>query len=112
MSRACDVSFQKCNHPNHVCQFIEKEDIIKLTNIMFDKGNNHYETSKHKDLNKYTMKALYKLSSSRVDNAFNIVDFGGDRFGIYGCSPSYMVHAFLEGVLKLCVSIFLDPLSP
>jgi hypothetical protein len=62
-------------------------------------------------MNKEAREALHKLSSTAVDNGFHHVDFGGDFLSIHGCSASDMMHAFLEGVLKLCVKIFIDHLK-
>jgi hypothetical protein len=82
MSRACNVSYEECNDPNHVCQFVEETDIKKFTDVMFDKVTNNMDAKELKQLKKETSKSLHKLSSNPVDNAFNNVNFGGDIFGI------------------------------
>jgi hypothetical protein len=79
---------------------------------LFDGNNDIVEETDLIRKRNDTGDALHKLSSTAVDNAFNCVDFGDDIFGIYGCSPSDMIDAFLEGVLKLCVESFIDPLKP
>jgi len=40
------------------------------------------------------------------------MDFGANKRGIFGATPTDLMHAFLEGVIKYLVRIFVDPVSP
>jgi hypothetical protein len=112
MSRTCKVSTYECNNPNHICNFVDQSDIKELTDLIFHGNNDNTDTADLNEMKKDAREALHELSSTVVENSFYLVDFGGDFFSIYRCSPSDMMHAFLQGVLKLIVKIFIDPLKP
>jgi hypothetical protein len=112
MSSACKVSLAECNNPNHKCDFVEKTEIKELTDLIFHGNKDITDVTELNQMKKEAREALHKLSSNAVDNAFYHVDFGGDFLSIYGCSPSNMMHAFLKGVPKVCIKVFIDPLKP
>ncbi len=51
------------------------------------------------------------FSSHRLLNAWDDIDFGNDgNFGIYGSTPTDMMHAFEEGIIPYILQILLEPM--
>jgi hypothetical protein len=106
ISRACDVQFKDCGNPHHLCCYIEQDQIQAL---QFQAMDRLPEDSDNPIVSVVDKKAarlkLKELSTHLVNNAFHKVCFGGDNRGIYGCTPTDLMHAFLEGVLKYCMMV-------
>ena len=88
----CDVQFEDSSNTRRNCTYILEEDIYILQQEAMNVGD--CATSKK------ASKQLQLLSTHVVNNAFDKVCFAGDSRGIYGCTPTDMMHALLEGVLK------------
>jgi len=49
----------------------------------------------------------------QIRNAFDDIDFGNDGGGgIYGSTPTDMMHAFEEGIVPYILHVLFDPMSP
>jgi len=109
MCRACDCNFNNSWDPWHKCTPIFQKDMKQLLDRHFDSDTPVSEVAFIKNvLNK-------KLSTHVSKNAFHQVDFGENpdtAVGIYGNTPTDLMHAFLEGVLKYAIKIFFKPFTP
>ena len=59
----------------------------------------------------YTL-LLHEMSQHRHFSAFAGCDFGANPRGIVAATPVDLMHAFLEGVLKYALRIYIDPMAP
>ena len=58
-------------------------------------------------------KVLEKVFSSHVvDNAFFKLNFGPNPSGIFGATPTDLMHAFEEGLVPYFLHVLIDPLLP
>ena len=129
MCRACCVSYADSNNPAHTCkwvaakvlqEFSEKasEHVEPLLDRVFEalspsaKKKRKSELSRLRKQRRLYTKLLHSYSQHRHLSAFTEVDFGANELGICGATPSDLMHAFLEGVMKYAIRIFIDPLSP
>lgn len=87
--RDCNCPTNLLNDPDVMCNFIQREEIIKKSK---------------KDLKKM---CFYKIEN----NAFNRHDFGGDLGGINGCSPPEILHQFLLGVVQTQLNFFSNAIT-
>ena len=56
-------------------------------------------------------KVLEKVFSSHVvDNAFFKLNFGPNPSGIFGATPTDLMHAFEEGLVPYFLHVLIDPL--
>jgi hypothetical protein len=60
---------------------------------------------------KYT-KILHGLSQHWHWSTFVGVNFAANSFGIHGATPTDLMHAFLEGVVKYIMHLVIDPMKP
>jgi hypothetical protein len=58
------------------------------------------------------VKRLHSMSQHRHISAFQKGDFGANKRGICAATPTDLMHAFLEGVLKYLLQLGVNPLSP
>ena len=67
------------------------------------------ETKKMHDIAQSSNGALRKeWSQHRVDNAFNYVTFADSKHGIFGATPTEIMHVFRSGMIKVAVQLVLD----
>jgi hypothetical protein len=107
MCRACKVTYQESNDPYHICEWVESKEFTELVDTIL--SNDPDITPKQK---KSATEALHKMSQHVVRSAFENLDFAGMPYGLFGCTPHDLMHAFLEGVLKYCIKVFIDPMPP
>jgi hypothetical protein len=55
---------------------------------------------------------VHKMSQHVVKSAFEDTDFVGMPFGFSGRTPHDLMHAILEGALKYCIKVFIEPMPP
>lgn len=112
LSRACSVSLKECANPKHQCILVNSRmfenwcslapapvKFRKKGVMSFASGDTEY------------LKKLHAASQHRHISAFVDVDFGANTRGISGATPTDLMHAFLEGVLKYLLRIIVAPLS-
>jgi hypothetical protein len=102
ISRACNCDFDNCGDPHHQCTYrtqapIEELQTIALGRYPDDPTGELVVPQAEKDEARLELRCS---SLHMVNNAFHKVGFGGDPRGIYGCTPTDLMHAFLEGVLR------------
>ncbi len=103
--RACNCSFEDLDNEHIQCRWLSAsstdETIDKLINC---------------DLNPVeTMECYRKLQAFCVHkcyNSFREVNLGINKCGILGATPTDLMHAFLEGVLKYSLKVFVSMLKP
>ena len=75
--RDCKVTYDESDDASHHCIWIEPSDVI----------------GKPK-------KEVNNLGFHKINNAFDSIDFGAQKLGIYGSTPSEPLHAFKLGLCK------------
>ncbi len=110
ISRACDAHSSNCSNTEVHCSYVKQQEIESLCQIaLFQKG---YDIKENKTYSKEEVDnaecRLHDLSCHPVRNAFHSVNFGNDPRGIYGATPTDLLHAFLEGILKYSMGIIFD----
>ena len=103
--RACDVTPEECDDPNHRCRFISMSDVYQLClagmqlynpeeyGIGIDLGD---FTEKHiKEAKLEAHENLRLLSQHMHINAFHDVCLGSNTYGLLESLPHDMMHAFL-----------------
>ena len=59
-----------------------------------------------------TRHILRILAQYECHVATHDLDFGGDRYGVYLCTPTDLMHAYLLGVVCYAVETMMKPLPP
>jgi hypothetical protein len=127
MSRKCHVPFKDCGNPSFCCGLVNATEMDKLSATAGDpfepvhgqfnaKGeplNAQRQTREaHTKMRREALDKLHSMSQHRHTSAFLGIDFGANKHGIFGATPTDLMHAFLEGVIKYLVRIFVDPVKP
>ena len=117
MSRACHVSLNQCDNPNHQCPWANSryfEHLCRKASLMpahsSYKHNEAAWTKEHRRERIKHVKSLHSMSQHWHISAFEHVDFGANKRGICAATPTDLMHAFLEGVLKYLLWLWVDPL--
>jgi hypothetical protein len=102
MSRACHVSLEQCDDPNHQCRWANSRYFEELCRKAAYLNSTIDSTPTREGLRelKTIVKQLHSMSQHRHTSAFELIDFGSNTRGICGATPTDLMHAFLEGVLK------------
>ena len=87
---SCDCAEEDLDNPNIKCI-----DII---------GSEMIQTIQDQSEDELRLLSQHKL----VDNAFNNVNIGGWKYGIWGLCPSEILHQFYEGLLAYTLDHFLE----
>ena len=129
LCRACNTPSRDADNAFHVCQPIHKRSISSLTELVASTSNNITETefvdsqvSRYDKLIAINIiktrkiignKVLEKIfGCHRTKNAFENIDFGNNGgLGIYGSTPTDLMHAFEEGIIPYILHIVFDPMS-
>jgi len=90
LHRSCMCSPLQASDSEHICEWVEMEDMMGV----IDRGD----------------PAELKLYSQHhiPDHAFRDLDFGNNKFGIYGATPSDMLHGIKLGIVEYVLEVFLD----
>jgi len=125
LSRSCRVQFEEADDPLHVCDYITADKVFELAVIANSTVDSLLESdgvpkedrdaSKQADAARRIREAtdeLNLMSSVVALNAFREIGFGGDKRGVYGSTPTDLMHAFQSGWLRYLVKLALDPLTP
>jgi len=120
--RACDVTPEECDDPNHKCKFISMSDIHQLClagmqlynpeeyGIGIDLGR--FTEKEIKDTKLEAHENLRLLSQHMHINAFHDVWLGSNTYGLLESLPHDMMHAFLHGVMMYVIEVILSPMNP
>jgi len=120
--RACDVTPEECDNPDHICNFLSMSEINDLCLTALQLYNStEYGTGI--DLNEFTPleikeaqaeahENLRMLSQHMHINAFHDVWLGSNTCGLLESLPHDMMHAFLHGVLMYVIEVIMSPLNP
>ena len=95
LSRSCNITSEHLDNPHHQCKPIEWEPMHNL--------------SKESTTDESVLK---EISQHKLDNAFSRLDWGGCKYGIFGGTPVDFMHVFKQGILKHCLGLFMDSLTP
>ena len=109
ISRSCDVNFEDCDDVNHRCNFLRPEEFhkdsmraMKLMGICSCEDSDVRpvnEAARKRELRELEEK--FKAISQHIhDSAFAEVWFGENPCGIFGATPTDLMHAFLHGALS------------
>jgi hypothetical protein len=116
ISRSCLTTFEDCSDTTGLCRYVVKSDVSSLQSIALDcceEDKGSAGAIEHTDAERFKARAeLHLIKTHVVRNAFDVVCFGGDLRGIYGCSPTDLMHAFNEGVLKYCMQNLFSKFVP
>ncbi len=125
ISRACDASPNTCSSNYYACTYLmqanvdreqalalglaaEEEPPQEITRQYHNVGSAS-ESRMRQDM---ATKNLHAIAAHAVRNAFRNVCFGGDPRGIYGATPTDLMHAFNEGILKYCMKNIFEKIPP
>jgi len=121
LSRPCTVSFKNADSPTEVCELITAKKIDSLVQTATSEPKDLLPPEEWDDDKKVkaakeeinsAQSDLVALSAHQVLNAFRESNFGGDERGIYGATPTDLMHAFQSGWLRYLVKLALDKLTP
>jgi len=105
ISGTCDCPFQESDNPNYNCNVTDSKLIDeKILTIM--------DHNVDEETRKAASQWLLDNGCHHCRNAFVCTDFGKYQKGITEASPIDLMHAFLEGILKLAVRIFFSLCDP
>lgn len=118
ISSLCKTSKKECDDVLKVCEFIEVNDVIGFYEIIrkpadeiaISRGISLKEAQTLKERAK---KGLREMSLHSWENSFVKwkIDLGYNPQSIWGALPVDLMHAFLLGVLKIFVKLWIDPLN-
>jgi len=123
MCRACNVDFEHSDRPGYRCTFRTPQKYHQASQVALEpfdpqqhQGLIATRLNQMKSLHRKRQVAAEKYLASRSQHAFISgfigVDFGGSNRGINAATPTDPMHAFLEGVAKYVIAIFVGPLPP
>ena len=120
--RACDCPKDQLGNPFHQCNFIASSDTDQWIDTCLSTGmyptisaseDNQRNKPEWKSADVTTARDLLQEFSLYVCyNAFREVDLGDNDLGIFGATPTDLMHAFLEGILKYALRLFVESLTP
>ncbi len=122
LCRACDVTPEESDNPDHKCKFLSMSDINDLCLGALQL----YKPAKYGigiDLDEFTPleikeaqlevhENLRLLSQHMHINAFCDVWLGSNNCGLLESLPHDLMHAFLHGVLMYVIEVIMSPLNP
>ena len=131
LCRACHTPTASCTLVNRPCKFLCQYAIEKLTISGFGPPADEAEhTTFHRYVSSQDKKSqacfrrllnhrmkicqgvLHRVFSSHlVDNAFYKLYYGPNPRGIFGATPTDMMHAFEEGVVQYFLNTVINPLE-
>jgi len=120
--RACNVSPEQLDDPEHECTFLDMAEInAKCVLALGLYKPDEYGIGEDlegkteediKELRAIAHKNLIELSQHMHINAFHDVWLGSTSCGLLECLPHDMMHAFLHGVLMYVIEVIISPLNP
>ena len=87
--RACYCGIDSLDHPYAECQRVTKSAMKSL----MEQHNEH---------------TLQQVSQYRVDNAFDRLLLPADDYGIWGATPTNLMHVMPIGIMKYCLEIIIN----
>ena len=87
--RNCDCKYEALDKPRTKCRKLKVQEMHKIA------------SSNNKQLRQ-------KWSRHKVDNAYNYVLFADPKHGIFGATPTEIMHVFRSGMIKVAVTLVLD----
>ena len=91
--RACDVDFKGMGKPHVRCNFVTANAMAKIA------------TSSDPVLRQ-------RWSMHKLDNIYHRIHFMDPVRGVYGATPSDLLHCVRSGPMKVCNKLILDEISP
>ena len=84
------------------CDSLDEAD----TDFVWKLYQNEYSTAAH------AQSTLQQLSQHQSMLAFHEIDFGGDAYGINGCTPTDVMHSMKLGLLRYVAKWLMDQIKP
>ncbi len=109
LSRCCNVPFDQADNLLWQCQYLEMTQVQQMCHkAMLSYGllpsdNNLMIQQREEQIEECDdiMTKLKKLSTHMHISAFSEIWFGENKNGIYGATPTDLMHAFLQGIKKM-----------
>jgi hypothetical protein len=115
ISRHCYTEVCDCDDGTHYCEYIlhgDIKDMVSKAHCMEDEADDSAEGAiTNNNARRQAKSYLDEIKQHEVRNAFDDVCFGGDPRGIFGATPTDLMHAFQEGVLKYAMQIIFMEMS-
>ena len=119
LSCYCDIPFSEPDNLNCQCQYLRMTEIqekcqwsmIFYKLLPSNKELTIMEMVKEEDIVNDIMVDLQQLSTQLHQSVFCNIWFGGNPNGIYGATPTDLMHAFLHGIIPYVVKLILDPFT-
>jgi len=117
--RCCDVPFDQADNLLWQCQYLEMTKVHEMCQkAMISYGllpsNNHLTTHQREEQIAQCadiMADLKNLSTHMHSSAFSQIWFGENPHGIYGATPTDLMHAFLQGIIPYSLRIMMSSLT-
>ena len=90
--RMCDVNSDNLDNENHECNYLYFDDM------------NHIAINGTEEERK-------QYSQHQVLNAFQKIDFGGQKYGLLSCTPPDILHVIRKGIVEWSVKAVLENLT-
>jgi len=122
LCRACDVTPEESDNPDHKCNFLSMTDIndmclgalqlYKPAQYGIGIDLNEFTPLEIKEAQQEAHENLWSMSQHMHINAFRDVWLGSNTCGLLESLPHDMMHAFLHGVLMYVIEVIMSPLNP
>ena len=103
--RACMVSFDELDDPDHNCQWLSMKDI----EVLYKGATNTTIPKKHQ---KMFQDKLQELSTHIVDNAFFPLHFGANKHGVMTTTSGDLLHMVELGLFPYIITGFVGSMFP
>ena len=119
LSHCCDVPFTESDNLKRQCEYLSMTEnqekcqwsIAFYKLIPSDRELTIMEMIEEENIVNDIMVDLQQLSTQLHQSAFCNIWFGDNPNGIYGATPTDLMHAFLHGIIPYVVKLILDPFT-
>jgi len=122
MCRACDVTPEQSDNPQHVCRFLSMSELDEMCMdaLQLYEPNEYGLANEIDDIPEEDIKELkiaahenLRLRSQHLHlNAFKDIWLGSNTHGLLESLPHDMMHAFQHGVLMYVIEVIMSPFNP
>jgi len=119
LSHCCDIPFTESDNLNCQCEYLSMTEIQEKCHwsmafyklIPSNRELTIMETIEEENIVNDIMVNLQQLSTQLHQSAFCNIWFGDNPNGIYGATPTDLMHAFLHGIIPYVVKLILNPFT-
>ena len=119
LSHCCNVPFDQADNLLWQCQYLEMMQVQQMCHKamvsygLLPSDDNLTIQQREEQIEECAdiMTELKKLSTHMHSSAFSQIWFGENPHGIYGATPTDLMHAFLQGITPYSLRIMMESLT-